>query len=58
MRVLYGLVVFIGTAVALVILMSALGGVGTIELLVATVVAAVITLLWAVRSRRSQSAAG
>ena len=58
MRALYGLALFVGTAVALLILMGALGGVGSVELLLAIVVAAAVTLLWAVRSRRSESAVG
>lgn len=57
MRALYGLAVFAGTAIALVVLMGALGGVGSIELLVAVVLASAITLLWVSRSRRSRTAA-
>jgi hypothetical protein len=56
MRALHGLAVFLGTAIALIVLMGALGGVGVIELLLSVVLAAAITLLWASRSRRSRSA--
>ena len=46
MRTLYALAVFIGTTIASVVLMGALGGVGSIELLLVVVLAAAITLLW------------
>jgi hypothetical protein len=46
MRTLYALAVFIGTTIASVVFMGALGGVGSIELLLAVVLAAAITLLW------------
>jgi hypothetical protein len=46
MRTLYALAVFIGTTIASVVLMGALGGVGSIELLLAVVLAAAITVLW------------
>lgn len=51
MRALYALAVFIGTATVLVMLMGALGGVGSIELLLAAVLAAAITVLWMHRRR-------
>jgi hypothetical protein len=56
MRVLYGLALFVGTAFALIVLMGALGGVGSIELLLSVGLAATVTLLWARRSRRRSSA--
>jgi hypothetical protein len=56
MRTLHGLALFLGTAIALIVLMGALGGVGVVELLLSVVLAAAITLLWASRSRRSRSA--
>jgi hypothetical protein len=40
MRALYGLTVFVGTAISLLVLMGALGGVGSVELLLAVVLAA------------------
>jgi hypothetical membrane protein len=51
MRALYALAVFIGTATVLVMLMGALGGVGSIELLLAVVLASAITVLWMNRRR-------
>jgi hypothetical membrane protein len=51
MRTLYALAVFIGTTIVLVVLMGALGGVGSIELLLAVVLAAAITVLWVNRRR-------
>jgi hypothetical protein len=51
MRAPYALAVFIGTTIVLVVSMGALGGVGSIELLLAIVLAAAITVLWVNRRR-------
>jgi hypothetical membrane protein len=55
MRTLYALAVFIGTTIVLVVLMGALGGVGSIELLLAVVLAAAITVLWVNRRTGRQA---
>jgi hypothetical protein len=57
MRVLYGLALFVGLAIALTFLIGALGGVGSVELLLVIVLAAAITLLWLSRSRWRRTAA-
>jgi hypothetical protein len=46
MRRLYALAVFVGATIVLVVLMGAFGGVGSIELLLAVVLAAAISVLW------------
>jgi hypothetical protein len=51
MRALYALAVFIGTTIVLVVSMGALGGVGSIELLLAVALAAAITVLWLSRRK-------
>ena len=50
MRALYALAVFIGTVVVLVLLMGMFGGVGSVELLLAIVLAAAVTALWVSRT--------
>ena len=55
MRLLYGLALFIGIAVVLLLLMGAVGGVGRIEVLLVVVVAAVISMLATRRSWRGRN---
>jgi hypothetical protein len=50
MRVLYGLALFLGIAVVLLMLIAAAGAVGSIELLLVIVLAAAISMLATSRS--------
>jgi hypothetical protein len=58
MRAVSALAVFIGTVILLLVLMGMLGGVGSIELLLAVLVAVATTVLWVNRSRRSDRPSG